>query len=138
MGGNKSLNKIKGLGKFDFSKQEAKNIVQSKNITYISTITDLQKNFNGDYICFLQSGDKLSKNSLFKVSQFLNKNIDSDMVYTDHDYFDEDNLRINPFFKPDWSSYLFDSVDYISQFLVTKKEIFNKIQFGDDFTNLKY
>ena len=28
MGGNKSLNKIKGLGKFDFSKQEAKNIVQ--------------------------------------------------------------------------------------------------------------
>ena len=109
-----------------------------QNITYISTITDLQKNFNGDYICFLQSGDKLSKNSLFKVSQFLNKNIDSDMVYTDHDYFDEDNLRINPFFKPDWSSYLFDSVDYISQFLVTKKEIFNKIQLGDDFTNLKY
>ena len=28
MGGNKSLNKIKGLGKFDFSKQEAKNLVQ--------------------------------------------------------------------------------------------------------------
>ena len=92
---------------------------------YFNYLSDIQKNFNGDFICFIQSGDKLSKNALFKITYFINNNPDSDLIYTDHDFFDGNNLRTNPFFKPDWSPILFQSVDYLSTFFIVKKDIFN-------------
>ena len=109
-----------------------------QDVTFITKAIDIQKFFNGDFICFLESGNKLTKNAFFKISEFLNKNIDSEVIYTDNDYFDRNNLRTNPFFKPDWSPYLFQSIDYISSLIFIKKEIFNKISLDDDSTNLTH
>ena len=109
-----------------------------QDVTCHTKLSDIQKNFNGDFICFIQSGDKLSKNALFKITYFINNNPDSDLIYTDHDFFDGNNLRINPFFKPDWSPILFQSVDYLSTFFIVKKDIFNQTSFDVDSSNMSY
>ena len=109
-----------------------------QDILCITKISDIQKNSNGDLICFLQSGDKISKNTLFKITYFINNNPDSDLIYTDHDFFDGNSLRINPFFKPDWSPILFQSVDYLSTFFIVKKDIFNQMSFDVDSSNMSY
>tara|TARA_B100001167_G_scaffold110470_1_gene67836 strand:- start:193 stop:2004 length:1812 start_codon:yes stop_codon:yes gene_type:complete len=96
-------------------------------ITYVSKINDLIKNIHGDFVCFLESGNILSKDALFRICIFLNKNIDSEIIYTDHDYLDAKGARTIPFFKPDWSPYLFLSMDYLSPLCLIKKEIFKKI-----------
>ena len=98
-----------------------------KKITYVSKTNDLMKNVNGDFVCFLEPGNMLSKHALFRICVFLNRNIDSEIIYTDHDYLDEKGDRTIPFFKPDWSPYLFLSMDYLSPLCLIKKEIFKKI-----------
>ncbi len=98
-----------------------------KKITYVSKTNDLMKNVNGDFVCFLEPGNILSRHALFRICVFLNRNIDSEIIYTDHDYLDEKGDRTIPFFKPDWSPYLFLSMDYLSPLCLIKKEIFKKI-----------
>ena len=115
-----------------------KNKENFQDVTCITKISDIQKNSNGDFICFLQSGDKLSKNALFKITNHINTNPDSELIYTDHDFYDKNNLRRDPFFKPDWSPFLFQSLDYLSTFFIVKKEIFNQTSFDDDSTNMAY
>ena len=109
-----------------------------QDVTCYTKLSDIKKNSNGDFICFVQSGDKLSKNALFKITNHINTNPDSELIYTDHDFYDKNNLRRDPFFKPDWSPFLFQSLDYLSTFFIVKKEIFNQTSFDDDSTNMAY
>ncbi len=109
-----------------------------QDVTCYTKLSDIKKNSNGDFICFVQSGDKLSRNALFKITNHINTNPDSELIYTDHDFYDKNNLRRDPFFKPDWSPFLFQSLDYLSTFFIVKKEIFNQTSFDDDSTNMAY
>ena len=97
------------------------------NITFISKTSDIQKNVNGDFVCVLEPGNELTNNAFFKTCEFLNKNTDSEIIYTDSDNLDKDGNRINPFFKPDWSPYLFFSINYLGPLCFIRKEIFNKL-----------
>ena len=101
------------------------------NITFISKINDIQKNIHGDFVCILEPGNKLDNNAFFKICEFLNKNIDSEIIYTDNDRADNDGNRSNPFFKPDWSPYLFFSMNYLSPLCFIRKEIFNKLSLNE-------
>jgi len=101
------------------------------SITFISKINDIQKNIHGDFVCILEPGSKLANNALFKTCEFLNKNIDSEIIYTDNDNLDESGNRINPFFKPDWSPYLFFSMNYLSPLCFIRKEIFVKLPINE-------
>ena len=101
------------------------------NITFISKINDIQKNIHGDFVCVLEPGSKLDNSALFKTCEFLNKNIDSEIIYTDNDYLGNNGDRINPFFKPAWSPYLFFSMNYLSPLCFIRKEIFNKLSLNE-------
>ena len=101
------------------------------NITFISKINDIQKNIHGDFVCVLEPGSKLDNSALFKTCEFLNKNIDSEIIYTDNDYLGNDGNRINPFFKPAWSPYLFFSMNYLGPLCFIRKEIFNKLSLNE-------
>jgi len=101
------------------------------NITFISKINDIQKNIHGDFICILEPGNKLDNNAFFKICEFLNKNIDSEIIYTDNDRLDNDGIRSDPFFKPDWSPYLFFSMNYLGPLCFIRKEIFNKLSINE-------
>ena len=109
-----------------------------QDVTCHTKLSDIQKNSNGDFICFVQSGDKLSRNALFKIVQLINTKPDSELIYTDHDFYDENNSRRDPFFKPDWSPFLFQSLDYLSTFFIVKKEIFDQTSFDDHSTAMAY
>ena len=101
------------------------------NITFISKINDVQKNIHGDFVCVLEPGNKLHNSALFRTCEFLNKNINSEIIYTDNDSLDKDGNRIEPFFKPDWSPYLFFSMNYLSPLCFIRKEIFNKLSLNE-------
>ena len=101
------------------------------SITFISKINDIQKNIHGDFVCILEPGNKLDNNAFFKICEFLNKNIDSEIIYTDNDRSDNDGNRSNPFFKPDWSPYLFFSMNYLSPLCFIRKEIFVKLPINE-------
>ena len=99
----------------------------NEKITYISKINEIENNFHGDFICFFEAGNRLSKNALFKITEFLNKKIDAEILYTDNDHLDINGKKIQPFFKPDWSPYLFKNMDYLSPLCIINKEIFKKL-----------
>jgi len=84
-------------------------------------------NLNGDFMGFLYSGIILSKFALDQFIKEINHQPELEILYSDHDYIDENNVHFNPFFKPNWSPYLFRSMDYLSPFYIIKKTILQKI-----------
>ena len=80
-----------------------------------------------DFVGFLHSGIHLSEFALNEFIKDLNQSSNSELLYSDNDYLDKNNVRVNPFFKPDWSPYLFRSIDYLSPFYIIKKTILKKI-----------
>jgi GT2 family glycosyltransferase len=86
------------------------------------------KKAKGAYIAFLDHDDTLSKRALAEVVIELNKDKKIDLVYSDEDKLTDDGkLRLLPFFKPDWSPELLRSVNYITHFVVARKDLVEKI-----------
>ena len=56
----------------------------------------------GEYIALLDHDDLLPPHALAKVVQLLNEHPEADFIYSDEDKVDEQNVRKDPFFKPDW------------------------------------
>lgn len=90
-------------------------------------------NLKSDYFCILKSGNQLDEFALSKFILYLTHS-NSDLIYSDHDVINSFN-RTYPFFKPDWSPYLFRSMNFLSPFCLIKAQIFNKIQFEIKFLN---
>jgi GT2 family glycosyltransferase len=113
----------------DLNESATENIA---DIKFISNINDLLENIHGDFVCILDKMAVLSSDALFRISTFLNNHLDSEIIYTDNDYFEKKNgNRINPFFKPDWSPYLFSCMNYFRPFCLIKTEILKKLTFND-------
>ena len=101
-------------------------------IKFVSNINDLLENIQGDFVCILDKMAILSNDALFRLCTFLNKHLDSEIIYTDNDYLDKKTgNRINPFFKPDWSPYFFRSMNYFRPFCLIKTEVLKKLTFND-------
>ncbi|MCX7912993.1 MAG: glycosyltransferase family 2 protein [Thermodesulfovibrionales bacterium] len=81
----------------------------------------------GEYIALLNNLDELTPHALYLVVETLNDNPNLKIIYSDEDKIDELSFRSNPHFKPDWSPDLLLSFNYVSNLLVIKKEIFDKI-----------
>ncbi len=111
-----------------FTSSEISDYQNNPKFSFISDekkLTDEITNSKNDLFCILKAGDVLDDFSLSKSISHLN-NTDSDIVYSDHDMI-KDNQRTYPFFKPDWSPYLFRSMDFLSPFCIVKSGIFKKI-----------
>ena len=105
-------------------------------IKFISNINDLLENIQGDFVCILDKMAVLSNDALFRMCTFLNNHLDSEVIYTDNDYFEKKTgNRISPFFKPDWSPYLFRGMNYFGPFCLIKTEILKKLTFNGYFGN---
>ena len=102
------------------------------DIKFILNINDLLENIHCDFVCILDKMAVLSSDALCRISTFLNNHLDSEIIYTDSDYFEKKTgNRINPFFKPDWSPYLFSCMNYFRPFCLIKTEILKKLTFSD-------
>jgi len=91
------------------------------------SINDILPSLTGEFTIFVNLGDVLSSNALFHIVNFLNKNQETDVLYTDEDKLQENGERTFPFFKPNWSPYLFLNMDYISRFFVVRKKILDDV-----------
>lgn len=101
----------------------------------------------GDYIGFLDHDDLLSYDALFEIvksinetlknnelsgvyvkNKNLNKEFWADFIYTDEDKIDDKtNERFEPYFKPDYSPETLECNNYITHFVVVKKELIENI-----------
>ena len=105
---------------------------KTAEIKFISNINDLLENIHGDFVCILDKMTVLSNDVLFRICSFLNNHLDSEIIYTDNDNLDKKTgNRIYPFFKPDWSPYLFRDMNYLRPFCLIKTEVLKKLTFND-------
>jgi GT2 family glycosyltransferase len=82
----------------------------------------------GKFIGFLDHDDCLSPYALSEVVEALNKQPKTDVFYSDEDKLSDDGReRTLPFFKPDWSPTLEESVNYLTHFFVVRASVVGKI-----------
>ena len=82
---------------------------------------------SGEFVGFLDHDDELTRDALFQVVKVLNQNPNLDLIYSDEDKKDLNDRRVEPFFKPDWSPDLLQSMNYISHFSVMRKSLIDKV-----------
>lgn len=77
----------------------------------------------GDYIGFMDNDDELAPNALYEVVNALNQDKEIDFIYTDEDKISTRGKRFDPFFKPEWNEELLFGHNYITHFVVVKREL---------------
>lgn len=81
----------------------------------------------GEYIGFLDHDDIISVNCLYEIVNCINENKEVEFIYTDEDKIDENGERFEPYFKPDFSPETLECNNYITHFVVVKKQLVEKI-----------
>lgn len=79
----------------------------------------------GDYIAFADHDDLLAPNALYECVDILNRDLSTDIIYTDEDKVDMNGKEhFMPHFKPDFNIDMLRSVNYICHLFVVKREIY--------------
>jgi GT2 family glycosyltransferase len=82
---------------------------------------------DSDFIAFLDQDDELEPGALAEVIEALDGDSEIDVLYTDEDKMTEAGVRVEPFFKPDWSPDELLSHMYIGHLFVLRRSIFESI-----------
>ena len=81
----------------------------------------------GEYIGFLDHDDLLSVDALFEMVKVINDKKEVEFIYSDEDKIDEQYERFEPYFKPDYSPETLACNNYITHFVVVKKELVDRV-----------
>lgn len=81
----------------------------------------------GEYIGFMDNDDELAPDALFEVARAINRNPNIDFFYSDEDKITVEGERFDPFFKPDWNPTLLLGHNYITHFVVVKRDLLTKV-----------
>jgi GT2 family glycosyltransferase len=81
----------------------------------------------GEFVGLLDHDDTLTEDALYEVVKRLNADPRLDFLYTDHDIRDARGRRVRPFFKPDWSPDLLESMNYITHLCVFRRELVERL-----------
>ncbi len=82
---------------------------------------------SGEMLAFMDNDDVLEENALFEVAGLLEEHPETDLIYSDEDKIDVEDLRYDPQFKPDWSPELFLSYNYVNHFTCLRRGIFETV-----------
>jgi glycosyltransferase involved in cell wall biosynthesis len=80
----------------------------------------------GEYIGLLDHDDELTPDALYEVVKVINEQ-DPDVIYTDEDLVNLESRHLEPFYKPDYNAELLLCHNYITHFLVTRRDLFETI-----------
>lgn len=81
---------------------------------------------DGDYIAFLDHDDVLAPDALYEAVLLMQQGCD--MIYTDEDKIDTNGEHhLEPHFKPDFNEDLLRSNNYITHFLLIKRELLEQV-----------
>lgn len=87
---------------------------------------------DGDYIAFLDHDDTLAPQALYAYARCIEKDPETDFLYSDEDKIDEKGReRFNPFFKPDFSPHMLLAFNYITHFTAVRKNLLDEIGLVD-------
>jgi GT2 family glycosyltransferase len=67
----------------------------------------------GDFIVFLQGGQRLASNALYEFAAAIDRRPDIDLIYGDEDSVGASGRRRDPFHKPGWSPDYLETFNYI-------------------------
>jgi GT2 family glycosyltransferase len=81
---------------------------------------------NGQYVGFISVGDVLTKDALYEIIKFIN-NKNAEFIYSDEDYISKKGVFYKPQFKPDYTSDLFLSCNYINNLTIIKRDLIDKV-----------
>lgn len=77
----------------------------------------------GDIVCFLDHDDLLAPSALDVVASIFRKHPDAGLVYSDEDKIDENGVRFDPHFKPDWDLDLLLSQNYLCHLMSIRRSL---------------
>ena len=80
----------------------------------------------GDYIGFMDNDDEMAPVALYEYVKLINENINAEFIYCDEDMIDMSGRRFNPFFKSSWNPKLLLGHNYITHFVVVKRDLLEK------------
>ncbi len=83
---------------------------------------------SGDFIALLDHDDLLDRFALFENARLLNVHPRAEIIYSDEDKINQNGLRYEPFFKPDWSPELLLSQMYCGHLGVYKRDLIERIR----------
>jgi GT2 family glycosyltransferase len=89
-------------------------IYRSKNGHISEASNDAIAMAKGEFLALLDHDDELSEHALYMVVSKLNRQPNLDIIYSDEDKIDENQVRYDPYFKPDWNPDLFFTQNCIS------------------------
>lgn len=81
----------------------------------------------GDWCALLDQDDALTENALALVALEIDRHPDAGLIYSDEDKIDENGVRSNPFFKPDWNPELFLGQNYINHLGCYRADLLREI-----------
>ena len=84
---------------------------------------------NGEYLAFMDNDDELTPDALYEMVKAINET-DADLIYSDEDFIDLDGNYIEPHFKPDFSPDLLLSHNYITHFVVVRKDLLTRCRYA--------
>ena len=82
----------------------------------------------GDFIALLDHDDLLTRDAFYEIALVLNKDPDSDMIYSDEDKVEDNGNLRDPFFKPDWCPDSLLSRMYIGHLVAYRKSLVQEIE----------
>lgn len=81
----------------------------------------------GDIVCFLDHDDLLAPDALAIIAGAFERQPDLAMVYSDEDKIDENGVRFDPHFKPDWNQDLLLSQNYICHLMAIRRPLVERL-----------
>jgi GT2 family glycosyltransferase len=78
---------------------------------------------DADFVCFLDTADRLEPDALALVADVLAREPSLDIVFADEDWVDADGSRARPFFKPGWDAELQRGRDLLGPFVVLRASL---------------
>ena len=81
----------------------------------------------GEFVALMDHDDELHDTALYENVRLLNEHPDADLIYSDEDKINENGLRFQPFFKPDWSPDTLLSHMYTGHLSVYRRSLVERI-----------
>ncbi|MGH2405386.1 MAG: glycosyltransferase family 2 protein [bacterium] len=82
----------------------------------------------GEFVALLDHDDVLEPHALFAVAEALNRQPETDVIYSDHDVLSADGqVTFHPVFKPSWSPETMLSANYLTHLTVLRTALVREI-----------
>lgn len=82
----------------------------------------------GDWVAIVEPGDRLAPQALYRCAEYINRQSDRRLLYSDEDIIDARGQCRSPGFKPDFNLDLLRSTAYIGNFVVAHRKALAEVK----------